>query len=183
MAFQGKIISNRKTGQQIEFIQTAKDTAGRLLEMEAVFQPNSIEPVPHYHPFQEEWFTVLEGRISIRLNKEVKVLKRGDQFHIRPNEVHSMWNPSKEKTRLNWKVMPALDTEYFLENGIGIANNKKTNGQGMPGLLQVSLLAKSFSHVFRVARPPYLVQLIVFSIVSPIALLAGYRSNYREFVD
>lgn len=183
MAYQGKIIRNRKTGQQIEFIQTAKDTNGEWLEMESIFLPNSIEPVPHYHPFQEELFTVLEGTICVRLKKEAKILKQGDQLCIRPNEVHSMWNPSDKKTKLNWKVFPALDTEYFLENGIGIANNRRTNGQGMPGLLQVSLVAKKFSHVFRIARPPYPVQKILFSILAPIALLAGYRSGYKEYID
>lgn len=183
MAHQGKIICNKKTGQQIEFIRTAKDTKGKLLEMESVFRPVSIEPVPHYHPFQEEIFTILEGTISVRLKNEVKILRKGDQLHIKRNEVHSMWNHSNEETKVNWRVMPALDTEYFLENGIAIANNKKTNEQGLPGLLQASLLANKFSHVFRIAKPPYPVQKIIFPVLGAIALMAGYRSEYKEFAD
>lgn len=183
MAYRGKIISNKKTGQQIQFIQTAKDTNGRLLEIESVFRPHSVEPVAHYHPFQEEHFTVLEGSISVRLQNELKILKAGDQLHISTSEIHSMWNHSGEKAKVNWKVMPALDTEYFLENGIGIANNKKTNEQGMPGILQVALLARRFSHVFRLARPSYAFQKLVFSIVCPIAFVFGYRSNYKEYTD
>lgn len=183
MAYKGKIINNKKTGQEITFIQTSDDTGGELLEMESLFQPHSVEPVPHYHPFQEEFFTVLEGEITVRTNGQLKVLKQGDKLRIKKDQVHSMWNHSAQKAKLNWKVMPASDTEYFLENGIGIANKKKTNKKGMPPLLQIALLAKRFAHVYRVARPSFLVQKILFTILSPLSHLAGYRSCYKEFVD
>ena len=183
MAYKGKIISNKKTGQQIRFVQTSDDTGGELLEMESVFQPHSMEPVAHYHPFQEEDFVVLEGEISVRTKLGVQVLKQGDKIHVSKNQVHSMWNHSKNTARVNWKVMPASDTEYFLENGMGITNEKKTNDKGMPGLLQVALLASRFSHVYRIAKPPYAVQKILFTTLTPFSYLAGYRSFYKEFVD
>lgn len=183
MAYKGKIINNKKTGQQISFIQTADDTGGELLEMESLFQPHSTEPVAHYHPLQEEHFTVLEGELCVRINDGVKILKQGDKLRIKKNQVHSMWNGSSNIAKVNWKVMPASDTEYFLENGIGIANEKKTNNKGMPGILQVALLAKRFSHVYRVAKPPYTVQKILFTALTPFSYMAGYRSCYKKFVD
>lgn len=183
MAYKGKIINNKKTGQQITFIQTSDDTGGELLEMESLFQPNSTEPVPHYHPLQEEYFTILEGEISVRTNDVVRVLKQGDKLRLKKNQVHSMWNHSKNITRVNWKVMPASDTEYFLENGIGIANEKKTNEKGMPGILQVALMASRFSHVYRIAKPSYTIQKIIFTLLAPFSYIAGYRSCYKEFVD
>jgi quercetin dioxygenase-like cupin family protein len=183
MAYKGKIINNKKTGQQVKFIQTADDTGGELLEMESFFQPHSKEPVPHYHPFQEEDFVVLEGEITVRINGKLHSLKQGDTLHVNKKQVHSMWNQSGNTARVNWKVMPASDTEYFLENGIGIANEKKTNDKGMPGLLQVALLANRFSHVYRVAKPPYAVQKILFTTLTPFSYLAGYRPCYKEFVD
>ena len=183
MAYKGKIISNKKKGQQISFIQTADDTGGELLEMESLFQPKSTEPVPHYHPSQEEYFTMLEGEISVRINGHVKILRQGDTLHLKKNQVHSMWNHSENISRVNWKVMPALDTEYFLENGVGIANEKKTNEQGIPGLLQIALLANRFSNVYRIAKPPYTIQKIVFIVLTPVSYLAGYCSCYKEFID
>jgi quercetin dioxygenase-like cupin family protein len=183
MAYKGKIISNKKTGQQITFIQTTKDTGGELLEMESLFQSYSTEPVPHYHPLQEEHFTVLEGEITVRLNDQLKVLKQGEQLYIEPGQVHSMWNHSAIRARVNWKVMPALETEYFLEVAVAIANEKETNGQGMPGLLQIALLAKKFSHVYRAATPPYAIQKVLFTLLVPFSYLAGYRSSYKQFMD
>jgi mannose-6-phosphate isomerase-like protein (cupin superfamily) len=183
MAYKGKIINNKKTGQQITFIQTADDTCGDLLEMESLFQPNSTEPVPHYHPSQEEYFTVLEGEICVRINDGVKILRHGEKLKLKKNQVHSMWNHSSNIAIVNWKVMPSLDTEYFLENGIGIANEKKTNEKGMPGLLQVVLLANRFSHVYRVAKPSYIIQKLLFTVLTPFSYLAGYRPCYKKFVD
>jgi quercetin dioxygenase-like cupin family protein len=183
MAYKGKIINNKKTGQQIRFVQTKKDTGGKLLEIESLFQPYSKEPVPHYHPFQQEEFNILEGEITVRLNGRLKVFKQGDRLHIKANEVHSMWNHSSNKARINWKISPALDTEYFLENGVGIANEKKTNEDGMPGILQVALLANKFAHVFRVAKPSFLTQKIIFTALTPFSYLVGYRPVYKKFID
>ncbi len=38
MAFRNKKIINRTTGQEIKFLQTGKETSGRLLEMEATYR-------------------------------------------------------------------------------------------------------------------------------------------------
>jgi quercetin dioxygenase-like cupin family protein len=183
MAYKGKIINHKKTGQEIIFIQTSDDTGGELLEMESIFQPHSLEPVPHYHPLQDEFFTVLEGEITVRIDSGLHVIKQGNTLRIKQGQIHSMWNHTSQKARLNWKVMPASDTEYFLENGIGIANKKKTNKKGMPPLLQIALLAKRFSHVYRVAKPSFTIQKILFTALSPFSYLAGYKSCYKEFVD
>ena len=72
MAYSGKEISNSKTGQAIRFIQTAKDTQGQLLEMESSWKPFSKEPAPHFHPRQDETFTVISGELTVRINDEIK---------------------------------------------------------------------------------------------------------------
>ena len=183
MAFQNKIIRNSKTGQDIRFLQTAKETNGELLEMESTFSEYSKEPAPHYHPYQEENFTVLSGELTIRMNGELKVLKQGESIHIPRNKAHSMWNNSPVKTVVNWKVQPAMNTDQLLETATGLANNGKTNNNGMPNILQVALMANKFSDVFRLASPPFALQKIVFSILSPLAYVCGYRSSYKEYID
>ena len=66
MAYRNKIIRNVQLGQEIRFLQTAKDTDGTLLEMESTYHAASKEPPPHYHPHQEEDFTVVEGELHVR---------------------------------------------------------------------------------------------------------------------
>src|SRR5262252_10073188 len=113
MAYQNKQIQNPIARMSIRFLQTSKDTNGKLLEMEATYSPHSIEPAPHYHPHQEEDFTIVSGEMTVRMNGQLKILKAGDQLHVPKNTVHSMWNNSSETTAVvNWKVTPALTTEY-----------------------------------------------------------------------
>jgi quercetin dioxygenase-like cupin family protein len=183
MAYKNKFISNPVIGQDILFLQTAKDTDGFLLEMESTYNALSQEPPQHYHPYQEEDFTVLSGEISVRIDGKVKVLKAGETLHIEKNKPHSMWNNTNSKTTVNWKVCPAMSTEYLLETGMGLANDGKISKKGMPGILQVALLASRFSSVYRLVKPPLIIQKIVFTLLMPFAYLFGYRATYDKYLD
>lgn len=183
MAFKGKVISNPVTGQQIKFIQTAKDTNGQLLEMESVYAAGSKEPPPHYHPCQAEDFTILDGEMTVRMNGGLTLLKKGDSLHVPPNTVHSMWNDAASVAIINWKVRPAMNTEYFFENAMGLAQDGKSKADGMPRFLQVVLLASKYSGTFRLVKPPFFVQKILFTMLKPFAYLAGYRAGYKKYID
>ena len=183
MAFKNKEIHNPKTGQHIKFLQTRKDTNGALLEMESVYDPFSTEPPAHYHPYQAENFRVIEGELTVRINGTLKIFKKGDTLNIAPNVVHSMWNNSERKTVVNWKVKPALDTEYLLETTAALAEHNKTDEAGRPPILQVAVMMDEFSDMFRLATPPYPVQRIAFSILTPISFLLGYKATYEKYLD
>jgi quercetin dioxygenase-like cupin family protein len=183
MAYKNKIISNKTTGQSIRFLQTAKDTNGKLLEMETTYEPGSKEPAAHYHPNQEEIFTVISGELTVRINKEIKKLTAGDVLHFPKNTVHSMWNGSDGVTVVNWKVLPAFDTEYFLETAMGIAADGKINEKGMPPFFQTVMLADRYSPEFRLAKPPYAIQKIIFNLLKPIGYLLGYRAVYKKYLN
>jgi quercetin dioxygenase-like cupin family protein len=85
MATVGKTITNSKTGQSYHFLQTAKSTNGSLLEMESVYDAYSKQPPMHYHPYQEEYFKILKGEITVKLGSVPKYLKQGDELYIPPN--------------------------------------------------------------------------------------------------
>ncbi|WP_266368721.1 cupin domain-containing protein [Tellurirhabdus rosea] len=183
MAYANKVIRNPQTGQQIRFLQTNADTGGELLEMESTFQPHSTEPVPHYHPRQSEDFRVLSGELTVRLGDRTTVLKAGETLHLPARAVHSMWNDSGQPAVVNWRVQPAGATEHFLETAMGLAADGKVSAGGMPPLLQTALLVTHFSGVFRLVRPPFWVQQVVFTVLSPVARLAGYRPFYRQYFE
>ena len=183
MAHAQKRISNPVTGQDILFLQTAADTGGALLEMESTYHARSVEPVTHYHPEQEEDFTVVQGEIHVRLHGEVRVLRSGDQLHIPRNTIHSMWNASDGVSVVNWQVRPALRTEHLLETGMGLAEDGRVNAKGMPTLLQIAVMMFTFSREYRLAKPPYLIQVLIFGLLYPIARLAGYRGYYDRYIQ
>ncbi|MEJ0106777.1 MAG: cupin domain-containing protein [Bacteroidota bacterium] len=183
MAYKNKELINPLTGQDILFLQTAKDTNGEYLEMETTYHSNSTEPPLHYHPSQSEDFNVLSGELTVKINGEKRILKQGDTLHINPNESHAMWNTSGNKAVVHWKVQPAMNTENLFETINGLIKDGKTNSKGMPGILQLSLTVSKFSPVFRLAKPSYIIQKILFSIIKPFALLFGYRPVYKKYFD
>ena len=183
MAYKNKYISNTRTGQSYRFVQTARDTSGKLLEMESTFRPGSPEPAPHYHPHQTEDFTVMAGELTVRMEGQLIRLKAGDTLRVPPNTVHSMWNASATLATVNWQVKPALETEFFFETITGLINEGHVGPNGRPPLLQSTLLANHFSSVFRLAKPSYALQRAFFSIISPIARLVGYRATYDRYLN
>jgi quercetin dioxygenase-like cupin family protein len=182
MAYKNKIITNPIIGQQIRFLQTVKDTDGKLLEMEASYRPYSKEPPPHYHPFQQEDFMILKGQMTVRLQGKILLLNEGDTLHIPANTIHSMWNNSGSTSVINWKIQPALTTEYLLETATGLASDKKRRRR-MRSLLQKSLMANKYSSVFRLSRPSFFIQKTLFIVLTPFAWLAGYRASYKQYFD
>lgn len=183
MAYKNKQINNPVTGQKIRFIQTAGDTHGKLLEMETTYTPHSKEPMAHYHPHQSEDFVILSGKMTVRINGELRVFERGETLHIAPNSVHAMWNATAEPVTVNWKVRPAMNTENLLETTFGLAADGKATPHGMPGLLQTALTINKYHPVFRIARPSFAVQKVVFSLLSPFSYLSGKRPDYKKYLD
>ena len=183
MAHKDKIIRNPQTGQDIRFIQTGSDNDGELLEMESTYNEYSKAPPAHYHPYQIEDFTVIQGELTVRMDGQIQVFHEGDTLHIPRNKVHAMWNNSNEKTIVNWKVQPAMNTAQLLETFMGLASDGKADKEGRPPILQSALTLNKHASVFRLAKPPYPVQKVVFTALSPIAYLLGYRPTYKKYLD
>jgi len=109
-------------------------------------------------------------------------LNEGEILHIPAKTIHSMWNNSASPTIVNWKIQPALNTEYFLETANGLAADKARR-QRFNSLLQRSLIANKYSNVFRLSQPSFLIQKFLFILLTPVALLAGYRASYKKYFD
>ena len=181
MAYQNKVIINPAAGLRIKFLQTASDTKGKLLELEAAYNPGSKEPPQHYHPSQEEEFTIIKGEMTVRIDGQLRVLKQGDVLQISSNKSHSMWNNSAAESIVNWKVKPALSTENLLETFAGLAIDGKTDKRGTPKFLQTVLIANEYSNVFRLSNPSYTLQKIIFLVLIPIAYVVGYKPVYKKY--
>lgn len=175
MAYKGKCISNPVNKQVIEFVRTSEDSGGVVLEMISTWQAHSPRPVEHYHPNQEEIFTILEGELTVKVSGRQYTLTKGESIRMGAATVHAMWNDSPTPAVANWKVFPAGRTEYFLETGMTLASEGKMNPNKVHGLLRGLLLARQYRKEFRLHRPPYLIQTIIFFLLTPFVLLVGKR--------
>jgi Cupin domain len=82
VAHAGEEIRNAAAGLTLRLLQTGADTDGQLLEMEATYEPSSIDPVEHFHPRQDEHFEVLEGTLRAEIDGELRELRAGDVLDV-----------------------------------------------------------------------------------------------------
>lgn len=148
MAKNGQVVVNELNKQTIEFVTTASDSHGVILEMIACWLPCSPKPPAHYHPLQTEYFKVIEGELTVQLDRKEVVYKKDASFIIQKNSVHAMWNNSNAITRVKWQVKPAMKTEYLLEHAarLGKYKNKFTR------IVKTVVLLVTFRKEFRIGR-------------------------------
>jgi quercetin dioxygenase-like cupin family protein len=101
------------SGNYLQFIRTAAETDGALLEMESTYREGAGMPAAHFHPAQEEHFEVLEGTVRTIIDGVEQSHAAGETFHVPAGAVHQM--VGETGTRLNWQVRPALRTAEFFE--------------------------------------------------------------------
>ena len=109
----GDVIDNPAARMKLLLVQTAAETDGELLEMEATYEPGSVEPPEHFHPKQDERFEILAGTMEARIGGESKLLKTGEEVFIPAGTPHAMWNGGSETARVAWETRPAMRTEEF----------------------------------------------------------------------
>jgi quercetin dioxygenase-like cupin family protein len=87
---------------------------GENMSVETWIEPGGGLP-PHFHPRQEERWSVLGGKIQLRLGSEKRVIGPEDgEVIVKPNTVHGFKSVTDSDTHLRCYVVPALDLEEFL---------------------------------------------------------------------
>ena len=61
---------------------------GELMKGGWVITQGKKDPSPHFHPNEEQYMLILEGKIKMALGDEMKILESGDLIHIPRNTPH-----------------------------------------------------------------------------------------------
>ncbi len=168
-------------GSRLIVRKSGAETDGKLLEMEAIYPPQSAAPPYHFHPSQEENFKVLQGSFQTIIGGMEKIYEAGESYSVPVNTPHLMHNISDEEGRLLWQVRPALRTQEFLETMWGLEADEEAGAGGVPNLMHLAVILSHYADEFRATSPPYWVQRILFAILRPIGKRRGYKARYEEF--
>jgi quercetin dioxygenase-like cupin family protein len=163
-------------GSSLRFIETAADTGGERVAVEISYSGAGDRPPVHLHPSQRERFEVLEGEIHAVAGGTKRVLRPGDELEIPPGVPHRMW--ADEPSRQRWETAPALRTEAFFETLWGLQQDGHTDERGVPALPQMALILRHFSDEYRLAKPPPIVQSVVFPLLAIVARVQGRSATY-----
>ena len=174
-------IENPVTGERLVVLETGRDTGGELFAAEYFLRAGgSVEA--HLHPRQEEVHEVISGRARFRIAGSERIAARGDRLVTPPGVPHALWNIGDDEAHFRVEYRPALpDPERFFETFYGLARDGKTNAKGMPGLLQLAVMAREYGDFVRAASPRWPVQRALFAILAPLGRLRGYRASYPEY--
>jgi quercetin dioxygenase-like cupin family protein len=176
----GDIIENPVTGERIEFLRTARDTGGELVEIQVTVQPNGFVAAAHLHPKQDERFEILEGEIEFRLDKQTITARPGDVVLVAAGTPHRFRNTGASPARFRTQVRPALQFERLIETMFSLAADGKTSRKGMPNPLRLAVIANAHFDDVRLPFPPAWLQRLGLAMGAPVGRALGYRAVYES---
>ncbi len=134
----------------------------------------------HYHPTITEYFTPLEGELTVKCNGQTRVLREGETAVVEPGVWHDWWNASDCDIRVQVEITPGERFLHMIETLFGLARLGYADSKGIPRPLQLALFAREFSDVMVLRRPPRLVQHVLFGALGLIARCRDYRATYPQ---
>jgi len=172
-------IINIRTGQRMIFRKTGKDTDGHLLEIECFNLPSAVKEPEHVHPSQESTFEVISGKMSFKVNGQTHIVGPGESIVIPKGTPHFFWNDSGTEVHSIQCFRPALHIDNFFRTFFALARENKLNKKGLPNLFLVSIISLKHKEEIRLVKPPWALQRLIFSILSPFGKVLGYKASYE----
>lgn len=106
----------------------------------------------------------------------------GRTLHVPAGTPHDWWNAGDEEAHVRVEIEPVGRFEEMILNFFGLAQDGKTDKKGTPHLLQLAVLAREYTDVLYLTRPPLIVQRLLFGPLALLGSLLGYRASYPEYL-
>ncbi|MCB0744565.1 MAG: cupin domain-containing protein [Ignavibacteriae bacterium] len=122
---------------------SAKDTNGNLAVFEQTGHTPKGGPPLHIHPFQDEWFYVVEGEYLFQVGDEKFEMKSGDTIFL-PRDIQHAFVQLTENGKMIVSYLPAGKMEDFFK-----ATDKWTSPPSKEEIVKVFA-----DHDMKVVGPP-----------------------------
>lgn len=124
---------------------------GRLRFREDVGPDAALVPL-HVHLRQTERFTVIEGRLSVTLDRATILLGPGESAEVLPGRMHSYAPADEASVVIEVELWPHQQDHLFFETIYGLTREGRLPPRGPRDVL--ALLALCHRHGFFMAGPP-----------------------------
>jgi quercetin dioxygenase-like cupin family protein len=179
-AFRGGLVARMDVEEGSRMSEQIRDPVSRV---RYAFEPQGedlivytwLEPgggLPaHFHPRQEERWSVLEGQVRFRLGEEKRVIAPDDgETLVAPGVAHGLWSVSDREARLHTVVTPALRLQAFLEESAAAAREGLFTARGLPRGVRGARWAANFLKRYEdetvFLSPPRPVQRVLFALLA-----------------
>jgi mannose-6-phosphate isomerase-like protein (cupin superfamily) len=149
-------------GVLIKFVRTAAESGGAIHVQEARYPARSAPAPLHRHSQQDERFVIVEGSLLFRVGTTDKIVRAGETIEVPRGTFHRAYNPETVPAMVIWETRPALRTgEFFAAMG------RASRGRARPRLTDAAAILTEYRNEFELAKPPALIQRIVFGCLAP----------------
>jgi mannose-6-phosphate isomerase-like protein (cupin superfamily) len=170
-------------GHSVTFLQTGDQTSGDLLQVAYAVQRPEQGPAPivprHIHLRTRERFQVLEGTLGVLLDGKKHLLAAGEYVTILPGMPHTFWNAGQGTVRFLTDIRPAGGFQSYWETVFGLAEDGRVGENGLPGLLQLAVLAP-YADSYSADMPLPLARALI-AVLGAAGRLRGYRAVYPQY--
>jgi uncharacterized protein YndB with AHSA1/START domain/quercetin dioxygenase-like cupin family protein len=165
----GRVLEMEPLGLRVEFLRTAEETNGELLEMEVTGHPRGFLAQRHVHGAQTERLEVLTGAMKVAMRGQEHVATEGQSIEVPAGVPHTQvpLGPGSGTTRI--QVRPAGRTQAFLERLAQLCVEGKVMRSGFPRPLAAAELVLEFSDTGHAATPPLPVQRALANLTMALA--------------
>ena len=164
-------------GESLTFRRRVRTPAGERVEGDNLIKPGAGPPM-HSHHFQEEGFTVVQGRLGYQLLGESPQYAKAGESAVFPAGVpHRFWNAGDSDLICESYCSPPDNIEFFLTS---IFDAQKRGQRGRPEIFDAAFLAWRYRSEYTLFDMPRLVQKIAFPAIVLVGTLLG---KYRKFAQ
>jgi Cupin domain len=159
------------------FSDSPANKDGQLLEIECFSPSSAVKEPEHVHPLQENIFKVISGKMNFSVNGKLQIVGPGESITISKGIPHYFWNDGGMEAHYIQYFRPALQMEKFFRTFFSLARENKLNKNGLPNIFLISIISLKYQTEIRLVRPPWVLQKLIFSVLSPIGILLGYKAS------
>lgn len=182
----GEVYQNSVCGERVVIRVGNDETGGERILWDLYLEPGGAVLGEHYHPSSDEHFTVVRGRLGIRVAGHSEIMDRvGQSMLATAGTPHYFWNAGDTEARILVDMRGAADRfeQMVFRQLFNLAQDGRTNAQGMPNLLQAAVTSLEFADVARFTTPSWPRQRLLFGALAPLARALGYRGLYPQYQD
>jgi quercetin dioxygenase-like cupin family protein len=144
-------------GVYAKISKSADATDGAFVEMDCTAEPGSGTMV-HFHPEQEETFTVLEGELEVLREGQWTPVLAGESYSVPKGAVHAWRNAAQVPARFVNVHRPALGFEDHMRTLDRLVREGRIRGKSDPrSIIYMSLSAVEHRPDVTVKPPQWLV--------------------------
>ena len=140
-------------GDIYTFLATTAETDGAYFVLEGMVPPEAGPP-PHIHHDQAESFYIVEGRLEVMVDGEVREAKAGDFLHVSKGTPHSFLNRSQTVAKIVATFVPAGNAERFFREAMAETTDRNATPPTLDDAMIQRFLAAAERNGVEFLPPP-----------------------------